>query len=271
MLGCAEPMNQAFYLQKIKEDLSKRQRANPAYSLRAYSRDLGVHPSTLSQVLLGKRPLPLKFSHQVSDRLRLNAKERTLFSDSLGRKHIALDQISLSKEDDRYLLDEAYFQIIAEWEHYAVLTLFDCSDFTATAKDISRRLNLPDLRTEVVVQNLLRFGLLKQKDGKLSKAHAQVRTTEDVASSALKASHLETLELGKQKIESVALELRDFSSMMVAVDLEKIPEMKVIIREFRQKASKLLKTGKPAPVFQLGIQFYPLTDVSEAASRQEKL
>ena len=50
--------NNAFYINKIKEDLSLKQRANPQYSLRAYAKHLGVHSSTLSQVLTGKRGLP---------------------------------------------------------------------------------------------------------------------------------------------------------------------------------------------------------------------
>ena len=52
--------NNAFYINKIKEDLSLKQRANPQYSLRAYAKHLGVHSSTLSQVLTGKRGLPKK-------------------------------------------------------------------------------------------------------------------------------------------------------------------------------------------------------------------
>jgi hypothetical protein len=57
---CSLAMQKAYYLRKLKLDFSRRKRANSFYSLRAYARDLGVHPATLSQVLLGNRPLPLK-------------------------------------------------------------------------------------------------------------------------------------------------------------------------------------------------------------------
>lgn len=253
-------MQEIYYLKKLKEDFSRRTRVNPSFSLRAYARYLGVHPSTLSQVLLGNRPLPRKAENEILERLRLSAKERTLFRESLGHKKPRLDQIRMRPSDERYLLDEAYFQIIAEWEHYAVLTLFDCHDFEPAHEHIQRRLNISKPRVEVVLANLLKFGLLKRnKKGALVKAHASVRTTEDVASHALRASHFDTLDLGKRKLEEVPLELRDFSSMMVALDEDKLPEAKQIIREFRQKMLALLKDGKRSTVFQLAIQFYPIS------------
>ncbi|MGE3757115.1 MAG: DUF4423 domain-containing protein [Pseudobdellovibrionaceae bacterium] len=255
-------MQDNYFLKKLKEDFSRRTRTNPAFSLRAYAKYLGLHPSTLSQVLLGNRPLPQKTVSAVLMRLRLNARERTLFKESLEFKKTKLDQIPIHTEDRRYLLDETYFQIIAEWEHYAVLTLFDCKEFEATQEDIQSRLNISKSRAEVVLANLLKYGLIMQdKNGKIVKAYPSVRTTEDVASQALQASHFDTLELGKRKLEEVSVELRDFSSMMVAVDSAKLPETKQIIREFRRKMMALLKDGRKSEVYQLAIQFYPITKI----------
>ena len=59
------------------------------------------------------------------------------------------------------------------------------------------------------------------------------------------------------------MELRDFSSTTVAIDLDKLPEVKTIIREFRQKMTTLLRDGKKTDVFQLAIQFYPLTKIDK--------
>lgn len=265
-------MEQAYYLKKLKEDFSKRQsRGSGAYSLRAYARDLGLPASTLSQVLLGNRPLPLKNQNTVIEKIKLNAKERTLFVDSLGKKHLTLDSIALKQRDDRFILDEAYFQIIAEWEHYAALMLFDCEGFDRTAGAIQERLGLTAVRTDVVVRNLLQFGLLtKDADGKLARTHSRFRTTEDVASQALRASHRESLEIAEKKLQDVAVGFRDFSSLMVALDPEKIPEAKIIIREFRQKMAELLKTGARSEVYQLAIQFYPLTDPKKDSKTQER-
>lgn len=255
---------QSYYLIKIKEDLSQKQRVNPHYSLRAYARDLGVHPATMSQIMKGNRPLPLKDSVRVVEKMNLGPKERTLFLESLLKSKVSLDKIKINDLDNRFMLDESHFKIIAEWEHFAVLDLFELSAFEATSSEIAQRLSITENRVDVVVSNLLTAGLLvMETDGCLKKVHEDLRTTENIKSQALKESHRETLRMGINKLDEIDVELRDFSSTTVAIDLNKLPEAKAIIREFRQKMSALLREGKKTDVFQLAIQFYPLTKTNK--------
>ncbi len=252
---------QSYYLSKIKEEFSRKQKANEHYSLRAYARDLGVHPSTLSQVMKGNRPLPLKDTESVVKNLKLGPKDRTLFMESLYRRKTSIDDIEISPLDDRFMLDESYYKALAEWEHFAVLELYDVVDFDPSINGIARKLKITPNRAEVVVNNLLTCGLLKTSDdGKLVRTHTSVKTTEDVKSQAIIESHKETLQMGMNKLEEIEVEFRDFSSTTVAIDLEKLTEAKTIIREFRQKMSALLRDGHKTDLYQLAIQFFPLTD-----------
>jgi uncharacterized protein (TIGR02147 family) len=258
--------NQAYYLLKMREALSLKQRANPHYSLRAFARDIGIHPATLSQIINGKRRLPLKDSDQVIRKLNLGPRERNLFLESLKRNKTTLNKIRILENDDRLILDESYYKIIAEWEHYAVLELFNLTDFNRSKDEISQRLGLNPNRTEVVVSNLLNCRLLElNPDGSLNKVHSDVTTADDLVNQALRDSHRESLLLGCQKLEEIALELRDFSSLTLAIDMEKVPEVKLLIREFRKKITSLLKEGHKYEVYQLAIQFYPLTNLSRQA------
>lgn len=250
---------QAYYLTRIKEDLSLKQRQNPHYSLRAYARDMGIHPSTLSLMLKGKRELPVKVSGDVANKLRLGPKERTLFMESIYGSRTSLDDIQVAAEDERFMLDESYFKVNAEWEHYAVLALFDLDGFESSVQEIASRFNISENRADVVLNNLFTCGLLKHEEGKVVKAHAKTRTTEDMLSQSIREGHREALEMGKNKLDEIEVELRDFSTMTIAMDLEKLPEVKTIIREFRQKMAAMLRDGKKTDVCQLAIQFYPLT------------
>ena len=72
-----------YYIIKLNEVLLARQQLNPRYSLRAYSRDLGIHPSSLSQILRGNRSLPSKYSNPIADRLPLKPEEREEFINSI--------------------------------------------------------------------------------------------------------------------------------------------------------------------------------------------
>jgi uncharacterized protein (TIGR02147 family) len=259
----------SYYVLKIKENLSLRQRSNPHYSLRAYARDLGLHSSTLSQVIKGKRPLPVKDSQQVAAKLNLGPKEKTLFLESLYRTKTSIDEIDISKNDERFIIDESYYSVIAEWEHFAVETLFEIKDFVPSISEISKRLGITENRADIVLNNLKVCGLIIQdENGNLLKAHSKIRTTEDVTSLALKESHLETLEMGKNKLEEVEVEFRDFSSMTIAMNLDRMPEAKSIIREFRQKMMALLRDGDKTDVCQLAIQLYPLT-INQKSTKQE--
>lgn len=252
-------LNNIYYIAKIKEDLSLKQRNNPQYSLRSYARFLGLHSSTLSQIIKGKRPLPLKDLNNVISKLGLDPKEKTLFVESLHRTKTKIDDITISEVDERYFLDESYHRIISEWEHYVTLDLFDLDNFSMSVEEVSRRLGITMTRADVVINNLITCGLLVHKNGELVKAHSNIRTTEDITSQALKEAHIENLELAKQKLEEIEVELRDFSAVTMAMDLKKLPEAKTIIREFRKKMAALLRDGDMTEVYQLAIQFYPMT------------
>lgn len=260
---------QAYYLSKMREGLSLKQRNNPHYSLRAYARDIGIHPATLSQIINGKRALPVKDSEKVIKKLNLGPKERSLFIDSLTKSK-SYNQIKISEEDNRLVLDESYYKIIAEWEHFALLELFNIEDFSRTKEDVAARLDLTNNRTEVVVTNLLTCKLLElDEEGKLVKVHADVKTADDIVNQALRDSHKEAMQMGISKIDEIAIELRDFSSYTLAVDMKKIPEAKGIIREFRKKLAALLQEGDRKEVYQLAVQFYPLSNLKTHTQSQE--
>ena len=253
---------QVYYISKLKECLSIKQKENSSYSLRAFSRDLDIHCATLSQVIQGKRNLPIKRANDVVDKLELSPKEKTLFLESFFRSKTSIDDIKIEKLDKRFILDESYYKVIAEWEHYAVLELFNLAYFDLSVIGVSKKLGIDKNRSEVVLNNLIECGLLIQAEsGDLERAFPDIKTTEDISSSALKKSHRETLKMGINKLEEIEVEYRDFSSTTVAVALEKLPEAKTIIREFRQKMTSLLRDGNKTEIYQLAIQFFPLTNL----------
>ena len=246
----------------LRDSLLSRQRLNPNYSIRAYARDLGLNSSSLSQILNGKRTIPQKRSKLIAKKLNLDEKSTTLFIESVNRSTTSLDDIKIAPLDRRFMLDESYFRVIAEWEHFAVLDLFDLKDFEPTPEYMCRKLRIQSERLETVLETLKACGLLRETStGGLTRAHPDIRTTEDMRGEALNAAHLEELELAKEKLLTVDKEMRDFSSSTFAVDPEKITEAKTIIREFRQKMNALLKTGEKEDVYLLAIQFFPLSDV----------
>src|SRR5262245_17090739 len=153
---------QTYYIQKMKEHLSVRQRQNPHYSLRAYARDLDIHPSTLSKIIKGERALPLKNAQRVVEKMSLSPKERTLFMDTLLMTKVKLDTIKIAEDDSRLILDESHHSVISEWEHFATLELFNLEGFVCSAEAIALRLNISANRANVVLTNLITCDLVKE-------------------------------------------------------------------------------------------------------------
>src|SRR5688572_29404383 len=67
----------------LAEELAERTRRNPAYSLAAFSKSLGLSAPTLSQVLSGKRPLSRKAALKIVSRCGFSPDESNSFLSSI--------------------------------------------------------------------------------------------------------------------------------------------------------------------------------------------
>lgn len=218
--------------------------------------------SNLSAILKKKRGLPSSRALAIAKKLKLSPKEASLFVSSTLRKQLQLDSIKTKEEVRKYLLEEKYFKIISEWEYYGLLQLMTLPSFSPEIKWISRRLKISETRTNSVLKHLEELEFIKADAKKgYVRTTPSLETSEDVESLALQKSHIESLTLGKEKLETTPVELRDFSSITIAIDSTKVPEAKVLIREFQEKLYTLLSTNNKNEVYQFNCQLFPLTEV----------
>ncbi len=257
-----------YYRAKLLENFASRQRTNPAYSLRAYARFLNIQPASIGAVLKGKRHLAQNEGQRIATKLSLSPSERSKFLRSLRQQkkslNACIDDSAPLELDGELLQEETHYRVIAEWEHYAILSLMDMSDFVSSSDHIANRLGITKTRAEVCILNLIQSGLVNQSsNGQMKKNVDHIRTTEDISSAALKQSHRETLEIGLKKLETVPMELRDFSSSTLLISREKLPEAKAFIRRFRKQFVTETEDLDGNEVFQIALQFYPLTKLSE--------
>ncbi len=251
------------YLNILKDGLEKRQSKNPRYSLRSYAKDLGINSSTLSQVLRNKRKLPEKYVEQIIDKLRLDSPTKEAFLQSYDLSNSFLDKIDLGIIDRKIQLEDTQYALIAEWEYFTILQMFDLTNFKFETANIAKRLNITEQRVSEVLSGLSDAGLIeKNSDHSYAKKYDHVKTRDEIASKALTESHHQTLEMAKEKLE-LKLSERDYSSLVFAMDKSKIELAKRIIREFRLKMTELCKDGNKTEVYQLAIQLFPMTEVDK--------
>lgn len=256
------------YRQILRAQLAERCQKNPAYSLRAFARDLQVPPSRLSEVMGAKRGLSKEAGLKIARRLGFSANERELFVLQIEAAHARSD--ARKKEARRLLLDKRRevdasdkpltldaFQVISDWQHYAILELCTVENFDSSIDAIAKRLGLSRVETELSVERLKRLELLEEREGQLRPREEQTISPNGIPSEAIRKFHRQMLGKAEQALTLQSVEERDFSSITLAVDAERLTEAKDLIRRFRREFATLMSSGeKKNRVYNLSIQFF---------------
>jgi uncharacterized protein (TIGR02147 family) len=243
----------------LRQKFQESQRLNPRYSLRAFSKKVGVHVGALSGILNGKRKVSRKLAERITQRLLLDPQlaSEVLSQFPNNKKGLITQEIY----NPRYLeLSSSQFKISTEWEYFAVMSLVRCDDFESSPKWIAQRLGISEKRAEEIVNRLLDLELFKKDEtGTLTRTEQSFRTPDEVADISLKKHHDQTLELARESIYRDAIELRDFTTITMAIDPSKLRMAKELIRKQQDELSDLLEAGKRTEVYRLSIQLIPLT------------
>ena len=140
----------------LRAELTRRCARNPSYSLRAFARALEVDHATLSQILRGRRALTRDTIVQLGQRLGLEA----------ARVEAYVRDAAAAREGPptgSAALDAA--AILGDPLHHQLLALVHTEDFRGDSRFLAQVLDTTPDAINVVLQRLLRFGLLTMKDG----------------------------------------------------------------------------------------------------------
>lgn len=239
----------------LLEQLRLRQSKNPSFSLRAFARVLDTSPSHLSSLISGRKKLTPKMVAKLIDKLDLQDSENEMLVEGLLSKKSKKTEVPL----DLKIMQDDEFSLISEWYHYAILSLSKL-DNKADARWIAAQLGIDPMLALQAFHRLRRLGLVVVKDGKFRRATKHLDTTTDIPSKAIRSYHRQNLELASEKIETVPVERREYSTITMSVDASQLPLAKKMINDFKHKFSKQLGDPKKASdVYTLAIQFFPVT------------
>jgi uncharacterized protein (TIGR02147 family) len=150
--------------------------------------------------------------------------------------------------------------MIAEWYHYAILSLVDVPGFRFDAKWIANRLGISETEARLAMERLLRLRLVKKvgKTWKQSGLPLKVENTE--STTATRRHHRQHLVKAIESLDNDPIEIRDFSGMTFPMDPQYVPYAVKRIRDFRRKLmNELVNMGTPRVVYRLGVQIHPLS------------
>jgi uncharacterized protein (TIGR02147 family) len=227
----------------LRAKLTEIQKTNPQYSLRAYSKKVGVHVGALSSILNGKRNVSRELAERITTKLMLDPQERSeILCHFPEKRRYQKSDLTNAFPDPRYLeFNASQFKVVAEWEHFAVMSLLNCEGFQGKVSWISGRLGITETRATQVIQRLLELGLFSlNENGEITRSKQSYRTSDDVADLSLK-------------------KVRDFTSITMAIDPRKLSMAKERIRKFQDELSDLLEEGTRTEVYRLSMQVFPLS------------
>ena len=249
------------YQEILNRKLIARKKINKAYSLRAYSRDLGIAPQTISLILSGKRKLPERYVDSIVEKLNLNFREELLFRQSIANERGSLEKLrKVIPNNQNIIHEEINHKLVSDWEYYAIYTLLETNKRFSSSKEIANELNLDCNLVEMILKELQEFALIKFEEGQYVQTSGELNTSWDIPSRTLRQAQKNNMDLAKEKIDLLPLSKKQFSSATLPICEDKVDEVKKMIQEFQNKLSKYVRNDKADSVYQLNLQFFSLTN-----------
>lgn len=219
----------------------------------------------LSSIMNGKRNVSRDLAERITRSLLLDPQKRSEILELFPEKKKNKKEKSDVQFTSRYLeLEASKFKMIAEWEHYAVLSLMNTKNFQDDFGWISERLGITESRAIEVIKRLLEVGLIKRNEhDKLVRTQASVRSSDDTVNLSLRKSHESTLELARDSLNRDDIHERDFTYMTLALNPEKITIAKEMIRKFQDELAEILESGDQKEVYRFSTQLFPMTKLKQ--------
>jgi uncharacterized protein (TIGR02147 family) len=230
-------------------------------------------PADFMFTIQRKRKIKLSHIVKIGEVLKLSEKEITYWKTLLQ-----LEKATNVNEKNLYLLflnelkgvsnQETYktvdqFEVISHWVHMAILSMTKLQNFSGTEKQIfdllQGKVGMEEIKD--ALGRLLSLQLLTYDDqGKLTPTFNKVTTPHDVKDVGVHKYYKDVFKLGINAIK-MPVDKREFQSFNLPMNKENLVLAKKIIREFRSQFVKAIETPENGDdVFQMNIQFFPLTD-----------
>lgn len=251
-------------------EFNQRKEANKSYSLRAFSRDLGLSPQHLHYVLNNRCGVSATVAVKIASKLNLSSFEKDKFillaRKNFERSKVARDiaQTSLAQHEEVPPTKELpldLLKVTSKWYYIPILLLVE-SDKTNSIKDIADKLGISGSTVKSALAALVRSGLLKKIGRRYEKPSKHSAFTANHANEDLQRQYVNYLNIAKQTLK-LDVELRHFSLLLTMMSVDDIPFVQKELNFFRKKIATAIdkKNSNPNQVFALSMQLFPVTKV----------
>lgn len=263
------------YRSYLKDAVALSRKKNPNLGARYFAKRAGFRsPATLSMIIRGKRGLGAAAIDNVAKAFLLTGTRKNYFSGLVRlestRKHsekleLQEELLHLKSRKSESALSLKQYRVLTRWYIPAIYELVGAKKFRNDPEWISRQfcdtINVSEIKT--AIQDLKDLDLLKEVEGKLVRTNHALNTSEDIKNLAMRRYHFEMIGKARLALDS-AVNIRDISGVTVGIRKSDLNKIKEKIRDFRRDLNESLSlVSETDEVYQLNIQFFPLTKESE--------
>jgi transcriptional regulator with XRE-family HTH domain len=243
-------------IDRLVTELERRRAKDGRLSLRAFALELRLDPSTLSQLVRGRRRLTLRAAQAILERLAVPQDEAQLMLKSF---------IGSPPEPPRPRYVDASPEqagVMAAWTFFAVLRALEIPGAPHTPDGIAAKIGCSPHVAKTTLQTALELGYVRFEDGRYLPTNdtITVRHRDDNSTrAALIRAHCEAIERAlAHLLQDKYLGQSDISGITVAISSKKVAEAKRRILEFRRSLAAFLADGEKDEVYRLNIQLFPM-------------
>jgi uncharacterized protein (TIGR02147 family) len=262
-------IDKTYFQRCLRAELDRRIQKNSRYSLRSFATALQMDSAALSRILAGNKIPTPSLSKKIIVALGLTPDEQKSFLFSIAkayesgrhqRKPVEIKQIL--KDHTKTLpvrdLSTDLFQVISDWHYFAILQLVQTNGFKSNIKWIAQQLRISETQTKMAVDRLMTLELLKkEKDTWVRIPESLLIRDKTMTTPAQRKRIKQITEKAIESLENDPIEIRNHSTLTMAIDPDKIATAKNAIQNFMDQLAVLLQTKK-IKVYELQVNLFPL-------------
>ena len=255
------------YRSFFSDFISYKKSSNPFWSYGVWAKDLGLTgASTLSMIMSGKRNPSTKLCQNFSNYFDFNDEQTDYFVNLVKIQKLTKNNPELTtmllQQNKKKIPAKKGKPLFFDWRAFVIRELTKLEDFQEDINWVRERLNNRISNEEIkeVIDKLIIHGALKRSPKGLLQASSQtILPGDSISREDARIFHNEISELSRKSFD-IDISQRALNSSTLSVKEENLSHAKKLIRDFQIEFSKILEEDNGDEIFQLNIQFFPLTE-----------
>jgi uncharacterized protein (TIGR02147 family) len=261
------------YRKFLIHHLELKQQKNPAYTIGAFGRLLGIEASRMSEILKGKVGISVKRAIDIAKILKFSENDKNMFillvqtehERNPAKKAEAIKKLAQFREDSENTnnITEQMEDSINQWQHYALLELIGLNVEDLDNKLMAKKLGISLEIVDTALSELQSLKLIEAINGSkitYKVLHQNRKVHTGFSSESLVRLNAQVLEKAIFELTNkVALD-REFSFVMLRFNKKQIEQLKERTKQFRAEIIKEFD-GVPGhdAVYCVSLQYFELT------------